>query len=125
MTPPAFTQIESTPWPSGYAEAIAVARPQPELFARAFGLTFTKGFDNLDSYEAARLRLRSGRMLGLLRHVGDPGPGTEVYADAGDDFVNALREFLDAFDLSVEDLSWMRDEIPAEQLRLAEERAHA
>jgi hypothetical protein len=125
MNPPAFTQIESTPWPSGYAETIAVVRLQPELFARAFGLRFIKGFDNLDAYEAVPLRLRSGRMLGLLRHVGDPGRGTEVYADAADDFVSALREFLDAFDLSVEDLSWMRDEIPAENLRPAEERAHA
>jgi hypothetical protein len=64
-------------------------------------------------------------MLGLVRHLGDPGPGTEVHADTADDFVSALREFLDAFDLSVEDLSWMRDEIAAEHLRLAERGAHA
>lgn len=125
MNPPAFTQIEATPWPSGYAEAIAVVRLQPEQFTRAFGLRFSEGSDNLDSYEAAPLRLRSGRLLGLLRHVGDPGPGTKVYADAADDFVGALREFLDAFDLSADDLSWMRDEIAAEHLRLSEERAHA
>ncbi|HEU4562415.1 MAG TPA: hypothetical protein VFS20_31585 [Longimicrobium sp.] len=48
-----------------------------------------------------------------------------MYADAADDFVSALREFLDAFDLSIEDLSWMRDEIPAEHLRLADERSGA
>jgi hypothetical protein len=125
MNAPAFTQIDSTPWPSGYPEAIAVTRVQPELFSRAFGLTFSEGFDNLGEYTAATIRLRSGRMLGLLRHVGDPGPGTEVYADANDEFVGALREFLDAFDLSAEDLSWMRDEISAGQLRLAQAQAHA
>jgi hypothetical protein len=47
-----------------------------------------------------------------------------VYADAGDDFVSALREFLDAFDLSVEDLSWMRDELSVEDLRLMAQGAH-
>jgi hypothetical protein len=79
---------------------------------------------NLDAYIAAVIRMRSGRMLGVLRHVGSPDPGTEVHADAGDDFVSALREFLDAFDLSVEDLSWMRDEIRAEDLRLTAQGAH-
>jgi hypothetical protein len=125
MSTPAFAQIEPTPWPSGHGGAVAIVRIQPELFPRAFGLTFFEGSDNLDAYEAAAIRLRSGRMLGLLRHLGDPGSGTEVHADTADDFVSALREFLDAFDLSVEDLSWMRDEIAAEHLRLAEKGAHA
>jgi hypothetical protein len=125
MSTPAFAQIEPTPWPSGYGDAVAVVRVRPELFSRAFGLTFFEGSDNLDAYEAAAIRLGSGRMLGLVRHVGDPGSGTEIHADAADDLVSALREFLDAFDLSVEDLSWMRDEIPAEHLRLAEDRARA
>lgn len=125
MSAPVFEQIEATPWPSGSGDAIAVVRIQPELFSRAFGLTFSEGSDNLDAYEAAAIRLRSGRMLGLLRHVGNPASGTEVHADTADDFVSALREFLDAFDLSAEDLSWMRDESAAEHLRLAEKGAHA
>jgi len=125
MNTPAFTQIDSPSWPSGYPQAIAVVTIQPELFTKAFGLKFSEGHDNLDRYVAAAIRTPSGRTLGLLRHLGDPGPGTQVYADSGDDFVGALREFLDAFDLSVEDLSWMRDEISARQLRLAEHRAHA
>lgn len=125
MSTPAFAQIEPTPWPSGYGDAVAIVRVGPEHFSDAFGLTFFEGSDNLDAYEAASIRLRSGRILGLLRHVGDPGPGTEIHADAADDLVCALREFLDAFDLSVEDLSWMQDGVPAEHLRLAEDRFHA
>jgi hypothetical protein len=125
MSTPAFEQVEPTPWPSGYGDAIAVVRVQPDHFSRVFGLNFFSGCDNLDDYKAGAIRLRSGRMLGLLRHVGSPDPGTEVHADASDDFVSALREFLDAFDLSVEDLSWMRDEIPVEDLRLTAQRAHA
>jgi hypothetical protein len=125
MSSPAFVQVEPTGWQSGYAEAIAVIRVQPELFSHAFGLTFFDGVDNLDAYKAAVIRMRSGRMLGLLRHAGALSPGTEVYADAGDDFVSALREVLDAFDLSVEDLSWMRDEIRVEDLRLTPQGAHS
>lgn len=83
MSTPAFTQVEPRPWPSGYGGAIAVVRVRPELFSRAFGLTFADGSDNLDDYQAAAIRLRSGRMLGLLRHAGSPDDsGTEIHADA-------------------------------------------
>jgi hypothetical protein len=119
MSSPAFVQVEPTEVQSRYVDAIAVTSVQPDVFSRAFGLTFFDGFDNLDAYKAALVRLRSGRILGLLRHVGSPDPGTEVHVELDDDFVSALREFLDAFDLSVEDLSWMRDEIRVEDLRLA------
>lgn len=124
MSTPAFEQNEPTPWPSGYGDAIAVVRTQPELFSRTFGLTFSGGSDNLDAYGAAAIHLRLGRVVALLRHLGDWGSGTEVHADTADEFVSALREFLDSFDLSVEDLSWMRDDA-AEHLRLAEKGAHA
>lgn len=125
MSSPAFVQVEPTELQNRYVDVIAVTRVQPDLFSRAFGLTFFDGFDNLDAYTAALIRLRSGRIVGLVRHAGTPGPGTEVHVELDDDFVGALREFLDAFDLSVEDLSWMRDEIPAEDLRLTARRAHA
>jgi hypothetical protein len=125
MSTPAFAQVEPTPWPSGYGDAIAVVRIHPDHFSRAFGLTFFSGSDNLDAYRAAAIRLRSGRMLGLLRHVHSPDVGTEVHADTSDDFVSGLREFLDAFDLSVEDLSWFRDEIRVEDLRLTPQEAHS
>ena len=56
MNPQAFTQTDDAQWPSGYAEVIAVTRVRPELLARAFGLSFTEGHDNLDAYEAVTLR---------------------------------------------------------------------
>jgi hypothetical protein len=112
-------------WQDRYVDAIAVTRVQPDLFARAFGLTFFDGYDNLDAYMAALIRLRSGRIVALVRHAGTPSPGTEVHVELKDDFVSALREFLDAFDLSVEDLSWTRDEIPVEDLRPTTQGAHA
>jgi hypothetical protein len=120
MTTPPFTQIDPLPWPSGYADAIAVVCLQPERLSRVFGLSFSEGTDNLDAYVAAAVRLRSGRVLGLLRHAGDPAPGTEIHVDRSEDYVAALREFLDAFDLSAGDLTWMREDVPAEHLRLAE-----
>lgn len=123
MNLPAFTQIEAAPWPSGSAKIIAVARLRPELFARAFGLDFIEGGDNLGAYAVAPLRMRSGRVLGLVRRTGGSGSRTEVHADAADDFASALREFLDAFDLSEEDLSRMGDGIAAEQPRKAGKRA--
>lgn len=117
MSTLSYTQIEPTSWPSGYGDAIAVVRVAPDRFARAHGLSFFRGSDNLDEYEAALVRLRSGRMLGLLRHLGVRATETEVHADSADDFAAALREFLDAFRLSVDDLAWMRDEVFAEDLR--------
>jgi hypothetical protein len=125
MSTPAFSRIEPTPFPSGYGFEIATVRREIDHFARTFGLTFYDGWDNLGWYDAAALRLSSGRLLGLLRHRGAPRPGTEIHADAHDDFAAALREFLDAFDLSVDDLTWMHDDVSAEDLRPAEERARA
>jgi hypothetical protein len=125
MSSPAFAQVEPKEWQDRYVDAIAVTRVQPELFSRAFGLTFFDGYDNLDAYKGALIRLRSGRIVGLVRHAGTRKPGMEVHVELNDDFVSALREFLDAFDLSVEDLSWTRDEISVDDLRLTAQGAHA
>jgi len=112
MSTPAFTQIEPTPWPSGRGEAIATTRVRPELLSRAFGLSFEES-DVLRSREAAAIRMRSGRMLGLVRQRSGSRSGTELNADSADRFMDALTEFLDAFDLSVQDLSWIRDDLRA------------
>jgi hypothetical protein len=114
MSSAPFTQTEPTPWPSGHGEAAAVVARSPEALAARYGLQFFEGNDNLDA---------SGRRLGLLRHCGNPSPGTELHADARDDFLDAIREFLDAFELSADDLAWVRQEVPLDHLRLAEDTA--
>ena len=123
MSSAPFTQTEPTPWPSGHGEAAAVVARSPEALAARYGLQFFEGNDNLDAYVAAAIRLSSGRRLGLLRHCGNPSPGTELHADARDDFLDAIREFLDAFELSADDLAWVRQEVPLDHLRLAEDTA--
>lgn len=119
-----FTQTEPSPWPSGLGEVAAVITLSPEALADIHGLRFFEGSDNLDSYDAAAIRLGSGRRLGLLRHRGSPARGTEVHTDSEDDFVEALREFIDAFELGADDLVWARPEVPLSSLRLTGARKH-
>jgi hypothetical protein len=120
-----FEQIEPTPWPSGHGDVIAAVAVAPGRFTERHDLRFFEGSDNLGAYHAAAVRLGSGRRLGLLRHVGTPTSGTELHADAGDDLLEALREFLDAFGLSADDLLWVREDVPLDHLRLAEARAQS
>jgi hypothetical protein len=121
MSAAPFTQIKPTPWPSGHGEAVAVVTHSPDELASRYGLRFFEGSDNLDAYEAAAIRLVSGRRLGLLRHRGSPSPGTELHADSKDDLLDAIREFLDAFELNADDLVWVRSDVPLDHLRLAED----
>lgn len=119
MTTNAFQQTKPQPWPSGHGEAVAILADSPETLESRYGLSFFAGGDNLDSYSAAAIRLSSGRRVGLLRYRGTPAPGTELHVDATDDFLEALREFLDAFDLTADELAWVRDDVPLDHLRLA------
>ncbi len=121
MTARAFVQIEPTPWPGGHGEALAVVALAPDAVAERCGLRFFEGSDNLGAYRAAAVRLPSGRRVGLLRHQGSPAPGSELHADAKDDFLEAIREFLEAFELTSDDLSWVREEVPIDHLRAAEQ----
>lgn len=119
MTANGFHQIEPQPWPSGHGEAVAVLSHSPEALETRYGLRFFAGDDNLDTYAAAAIRLESGRRVGLIRHRGTPALGTELHVDATDDFLEAIREFLDAFDLTADELAWVRDDVPLDHLRLA------
>jgi len=119
----AFTQTEPTPWPSGYGEVAAVVALSPDALSARYGLRFFEAADNLDAYDAAAIRLSSGRRLGLLRYRGHPSPGTELHADSKDDLLDGIREFLDAFELTADDLLWVRQDIPLDHLRPAEEAA--
>jgi hypothetical protein len=125
MTSLPFTQIEPSPWPSGHGDLVAVISTPIEILSDRYGLSLFQGSDNLDAYRAAAVRLRSGRHVGLLRHEGAPVPGTELHADAADDFLSALREFLDAFELSADDLQWVREDVPLDHLRLEESTARS
>jgi hypothetical protein len=121
MSAASFIQTEPMPWPSGHGEAAAVVALSPDVLSERYGLEFFQGSDNLDRYDAAAIRLSSGRQLGFIRHRGNPSPGTEIHTDAQDDLLDAIREFLDAFNLTADDLAWVRGDLPIEHLHLAED----
>jgi hypothetical protein len=120
MSSACYTQIEPVPWPSGHGEMVAVLTLSPETLGERHDLEFAAGSDNLDAYVAAAVRLGSGRAVGLLRHRGSPAPGAELYVDAGDDYLEAIREFFDCFGLTSGSLDWVREDVPLDHLRLAE-----
>jgi hypothetical protein len=120
MSSASFAQTDPVPWPSGQGDAIAVLALLPNALTERYGLRFFEGTDNLDAYDAAAIRLDSGRQLGLLRHRGAPVQGTEIHADRADNSLDAIREFLDGFGLSADDLLWVREDVPLDNLRATE-----
>lgn len=120
MSSAKFSQIDPAPWPSGYGGTVAVLSLSSEALASRYGLVFFDGSDNLDAYRAAAIRLESGRQIGLLQHLGAPVTGTELQADAQDDPLEVIREFLDCFGLTADELVWVREEVPLDHLRPAE-----
>lgn len=125
MSPGGFAQTEPVPWRSGQGEVVAILGVSTDDFATRYGLEFFDGVDNLDAYAAAVIRLGSGRQVGLMRHFGNPVAGTELHVDSEDDYLGAIREFLDAFELTADALTWVHDEVPVDHLRLAEDAANA
>jgi hypothetical protein len=120
MSSAKFNQINPVLWPSGYGETVAVLSLSSEALASRYGLVFFDGSDNLDAYRAAAVRLESGRRIGLLQHCGAPVAGTELQADTEDEPLEVIREFLDCFGLTADELVWVREEVPLDHLWPAE-----
>jgi hypothetical protein len=117
-----YQQIQPELWPSGYGEVIALIKPSLEWVSAQYGLSFFEGTDNLDDYHAAAIRLPSGRMVGILRHVGAPYEGVEVHADAHDDVHDAVRELLQALELPEDAVAWMREAVAVPETAAAQAR---
>jgi hypothetical protein len=107
----AITQVRPAPWPSGYGEIIAMLDVAAESLAARYNLKWFEGTDNLGDYDAVIVQVASGRRLGLVRHHGDPEPGTEVHADVNDDVRDAVRELLQALELPEDVVTWMREAV--------------
>jgi hypothetical protein len=78
-------------WPSGESRVIAVLALDPPMLAARHGLVFDEDVDDLDRYRFAAIELVNGTQAWLLKHEGDPNPGTVVRVDAGDDPDEARR----------------------------------
>jgi 5,6,7,8-tetrahydromethanopterin hydro-lyase len=83
---------------------IAVLRLEPGDFSERYGLRFVP--DRRGTSVAAFLQTRPGQHYMLLRHHDDPGSGTEVLARETGPSGLDLREFLAAFDLDSDVVSW-------------------
>jgi hypothetical protein len=105
-----FEQVHGGGWPSGIDKALAVLRLEPEDLEPRYGVRFTPGRDDLDEFQEAALRLRSGRPILLMRYRRTPGRGTTVSIDDGDDASEALDELCHALDLPARDVTWISDE---------------
>lgn len=87
---------------------IAVLGLEPEELAQRCGLTFYD--DPAATSSAALLMTEAGRQFMLLRHVDDPGRGTEVLAsEHSDDPDRDLRELLAALKVSATAIIWKLD----------------
>jgi hypothetical protein len=111
---PRHTKIQQvTPqrvWPSGDARPIAVLDLGPDDLEQRFGLTFEEGFDDLDNYRLAALALDDGSQAWLLRHQGNPEPGTVIFADAAADAIATRRLVLGILDLDDRHVTWRPDD---------------
>src|SRR6266853_5652244 len=75
-----FSQVDVEQWPRGLAKAIAVVRQEPEQLSEAAGIKFVKTYDDLDWLLGAVVTVASsGRPFALVRHLGSPSPGTQIW----------------------------------------------
>jgi|SRR5579884_405868 len=81
-------------FPSRDSRALATLRFSPEELAARYGLEFEEDYDDLDCFKLAAIALEDGNQAWLMRHRGNPEPGTDVYVDSLADLA-ATREQLE------------------------------
>ena len=101
-----FRVLADHKWTTGVPRAIASLHDDPDRLAKRLRVKFQEDSDDLDRFRQVYLRLPSGRVVVLRRHVRNPVPGTAVYAEAKDSPSDALTELLEATGLSAKDVSW-------------------
>lgn len=107
----AYQQIEGTRWPSGDCRSVAMLGLEPQELQAHLSITFLRDIDDLDYHLYAWLRLASGRQVLLLRYEGNQYPGTEALVDVGDNPSTALRELLDALELTDATVTWTPEDV--------------
>jgi len=104
-----FTQIDEA-LRADSLRPIAVLRYEPGDFAERYGLRFTEAPSNLGDSVAALVQTRPEQQFMLLRHLEAPSPGSEVLASERSSAPSGdLREFLTAFDLGSDAVTWSLD----------------
>jgi hypothetical protein len=104
-----IVQVQPEPWPSGYGDAVAMLDTPLEVLAERLSLDLFTGDDNLGEYQAAAIQLPSGRIIGLLRHIGGPDGETEVHADSHEEPSEVIRELLESLQMPPSACSWLRE----------------
>ncbi len=107
----AFTQLSLDPWPAGLSRAAAVLRFEPWEISKRCGLSFARSHDDLDFTDVAMARpARSRTAFALVRHLGCPAAGTELWIqDRVRDTRLGIAGALTSLGLSTRDLVWVRE----------------
>lgn len=96
-----------TTFPSGDSHALAMLRFAPEELAQRYGLRFAEDYDDLGWFKLAAIALPDGSQAWLLRHRGNPAPGTVIYVDANADLRRAKTQLKQVLGLTDDDLVWI------------------
>lgn len=109
MATRAASKVGAPRFPSGESRPIAVLLAEPNDLAARHGLRFEAGRDDLDDFRFAVLDLGADLEVSLVRHRGDPNPGTVVRVDAATDAEAALGRLEAALGLTKGDILWRTD----------------
>jgi hypothetical protein len=93
----------------GKSVPIATIGLSPEELSSASSVAFRVDHDGLDDTLEATFCSVGGRRLGLVRHVGDPEPGTKLYAETAalrDGRDRVIEDALSTLRLDPEKITW-------------------